>query len=115
MQREKALQERLELEEAHAEEEAAEESEAVPATAEQDIVIVNTTLPSDASSSVPVVSQHDEVEDTPSANTRAQHKLRTLQDEVNVNLEATMIVIEALLLPFPTSPCNKIRRRRCSH
>ena len=45
--------------------------------------------------SVPVVSQDDDVANTPVANTRARSRLRTLHDEANVNLEATIVLIEA--------------------
>ena len=57
--------------------------------------VVPTATPPGPPAGVPVVLQDDDVADTPTANTRARSKLRTLQDEANVNLEATMVLIEA--------------------
>ena len=50
---------------------------------------------------MPVVLQDDDVADTPAANTRARSKIRTLQNEANANLEATMVLIEA-----PSTRCR---------
>ena len=63
--------------------------------AEPEFEVVPTTSPSKPPSNIPLVSQEDKLADTPDTNTRAQRRLRTLQDEANANLEATMVLIEA--------------------
>ena len=110
VQRERALRDRLELDRRHAEEEALEEppalinkglddesdSEEEDASEEEpEFEVVPTSAEPEQPMSIPVVSQDDEPEDSPAANTRAQHRLRTLQDEANINLEATMLLVDA--------------------
>lgn len=91
VQRETAFRERLELEEALAREEAKIEL----STEEPQFEIVPTTSQQEPIISIPVVSQVEEDNGAPAANTRAQRRIRTLQDEANVNLEATMIMVKA--------------------
>ena len=89
MQRERALRDRMELEHEHVEAEATEEvpvlvnrglgkdvdSEDEEYNALPEFEVVTTSMPLNAPTSIPIVSQDDDVVDTPAANIRLRSQL----------------------------------------
>ena len=106
MQRERALRERLQMDRNHAKAATKEEppklvNRSLDKDADSDnedndaaatFEVVPTTAPPGPSANVPVVSQDEDVADTPAANIRARSKLRILQNKAHANLEAIVVL-----------------------